>query len=91
MSEAGPLKNGEMGEGMKFDLLWKTDAMKAQDKKLGKEAPIGIFAPAVVAAANVMGRKELNALRAKVIAQHTKVISSFVDTSDSQFGRLMLK
>ena len=38
-----------------------------------------------------MGRKNLNALRGKVIAQHSKVISAFVDTSESQFGRVMLR
>jgi len=50
----------------------------------------GIFAPAVLGAKAVMGTKELNALRAQVIAQHTKVISAFVDTSDSPFGQLVL-
>ena len=38
-----------------------------------------------------MGRKELNAFRASVIAEHTKVISAFVDTSDSKFGRITLQ
>jgi hypothetical protein len=51
----------------------------------------GIFAPAVQVTAQVMGRKELNAFRAKVIAEHTKVISAFVDTSDSQFGQIAVK
>ena len=37
-----------------------------------------------------MGRKELNKLRADVIAKHSKVISAFVDTSDSKFGQLVL-
>merc|ERR1719331_3733092 len=37
-----------------------------------------------------MGRQELNEMRAKVIGQHTKVISAFVDTSESQFGQLVL-
>jgi hypothetical protein len=51
----------------------------------------GIFAPAVKLTAQVMGRKELNAFRASVIAQHTKVISAFVDTSESRFGQIALK
>jgi hypothetical protein len=50
----------------------------------------GIFAPAVKMTAQVMGRKELNAFRAKVIQEHTKVISSFVDTSESKFGQIVL-
>merc|ERR1712193_544092 len=51
----------------------------------------GIFAPAVKLTAQVMGRKELNAFRASVIAEHTKVISAFVDTSESAFGQIALK
>jgi len=38
-----------------------------------------------------MGDKELNKLRGDVIAQHSAVISAFVDTSESKFGQLMLK
>ena len=62
--------------------------------KSGKEETMvqqGIFAPAVKLTAEIMGRKELNAFRASVIAQHTKVISSFVDTSESPFGRIAMK
>ena len=51
----------------------------------------GIFAPAVKLTAQAMGRKELNAFRASVIAKHTKVISAFVDTSESKFGQIALK
>jgi hypothetical protein len=51
----------------------------------------GIFAPAVKLAVKQMGRKELNAFRASVIAEHTKVISAFVDTSESKFGQIALK
>jgi len=38
-----------------------------------------------------MGEKELNQLRAEVIGQHSKVIAAFVDTSESQFGQIVLK
>ena len=54
-------------------------------------APVGIFAPVVVGAKAVMGEKELNKLRGDVIAQHSKVISAFVDTSESPFGQIVLK
>ena len=54
-------------------------------------APQGIFAPAVIAAVDVMGRKELNKLRGDVIAKHSKVIGAFVDTSESAFGQIVLK
>lgn len=56
-----------------------------------KKSPKGIFAPAVLGAKAIMGQQELNQLRAKVIAEHTKVITSFVDTSESKFGQLVLK
>ena len=35
--------------------------------------------------------QELNQLRAKIIAEHTKVIAAFVDTSESAFGKVALK
>ena len=47
----------------------------------------GIFAPVVLQAKKSFGVNEINALRAKVIAEHTKVIAKFVDTSESPFGR----
>jgi len=63
------------------------------EKKPTKRKPTatGLFAPAVVAAKDVMGAKELNKLRADIIKKHTKVISSFVDTSESKFGQIVLK
>eukprot|EP00316_Scyphosphaera_apsteinii_P012661 CAMPEP_0119317968 /NCGR_PEP_ID=MMETSP1333-20130426/45094_1 /TAXON_ID=418940 /ORGANISM="Scyphosphaera apsteinii, Strain RCC1455" /LENGTH=219 /DNA_ID=CAMNT_0007324053 /DNA_START=161 /DNA_END=820 /DNA_ORIENTATION=+ len=51
----------------------------------------GIFAPLVLGTKRLMGEKELNKLRAEVIAKHTKVINAFVDTSESRFGQLVLK
>ena len=56
-----------------------------------KPAPVGIFAPVVLGAANAMGRKELNKVRAEVIAMHSKVITKFVKTSESKFGRIALQ
>ena len=85
---------------------WITDEAAVQlpkdaPKEVSKKAPAakkektivqqGIFAPAVGLAVEVMGRKELNAFRASVIAEHTKVISAFVDTSESAFGQIALK
>jgi len=63
----------------------------AKSKKKKVVAPQGIFAPAVLGAKAIMGTKELNELRADIIAKHTKVISAFVDTSDSPFGQLVLR
>eukprot|EP00316_Scyphosphaera_apsteinii_P009550 CAMPEP_0119333620 /NCGR_PEP_ID=MMETSP1333-20130426/85555_1 /TAXON_ID=418940 /ORGANISM="Scyphosphaera apsteinii, Strain RCC1455" /LENGTH=242 /DNA_ID=CAMNT_0007343737 /DNA_START=153 /DNA_END=881 /DNA_ORIENTATION=- len=50
----------------------------------------GLFAPIVKGAKRIMGQQELNKLRADVIAQHSKVISAFVDTNESPFGQLVL-
>jgi len=69
----------------------KESIAEAKANKPKVVATQGIFAPAVLGAKAVMGTKELNKLRAEVIAQHTKVISAFVDTSDSAFGQLVLK
>ena len=66
-------------------------AQKTAAKKEKVVVQEGIFAPAVKLTAQVMGRKELNAFRASVIAEHTKVISAFVDTSESAFGQIALK
>ena len=55
------------------------------------KAPQGIFAPAVLGAKKVMGEQKLKEFRASVIAEHTKVISNFVDTSDSPFGQIVLR
>jgi len=56
-----------------------------------RPAETGIFAPVVKGAKSVMGEKELMKLRGDVIAQHSAVISAFVDTSESPFGQLVLK
>jgi len=66
-------------------------APKKKGKKKNRPTPTGLFAPAVLATKSVMGDKELNALRADVIKAHTKVISKFVDTSESKFGQIVLK
>ena len=55
-----------------------------------RPAQVGPFAPVVSGAKAVMGEKELNKLRGEVIAAHSKVISAFVDTSESPFGQIVL-
>lgn len=55
-----------------------------------RAAAVGPFAPVVTGAKAVMGEKELNKLRGDVIAAHSKVISAFVDTSESPFGQIVL-
>jgi hypothetical protein len=51
----------------------------------------GIFAPVVLAAKQVMGEQKLKEVRAAIIAKHSKVIGNFVDTSESEFGQLVLQ
>ncbi|KAM0941917.1 putative protein PROTON GRADIENT REGULATION 5 [Dioscorea sansibarensis] len=43
----------------------------------GKDSTKGIFAPLVVFARNVLGRKTFNKLRGKAIAIHSQVITEF--------------
>ena len=64
---------------------------RASPAKSRQPSSQGLFAPVVKGAKAVMGEKELNKLRGEVIAQHTKVISAFVDTSESKFGQIVLK
>merc|ERR1711879_93479 len=76
-------------------LSWQCEPKSAP---VGKVSPVGgrkvvqqgLFAPVVKGAKRVMGQKELNRLRADAIAQHSKVISAFVDSSESPFGQLVL-
>jgi len=63
----------------------------AKKPQARRQASQGIFAPIVTGTKRVMGEKELNQLRAEVIGQHSKVIAAFVDTSESQFGQIVLK
>ena len=64
---------------------------KPAAEKKRKPATQGIFAPLVTGAKALMGEEELNKLRGEVIAQHSKVISAFVDTSESPFGQLVIR
>jgi hypothetical protein len=51
----------------------------------------GILSPLVYAANKIMGKEELNKLRAQIISLHSDIIKSFVDTSDSEFGKAILR
>jgi len=76
-------------DGRSFSFATGVESHAAVDKRL--KVPQGVFAPAVLGAKQVMGTKELNKLRGDVIAAHSKVIAAFVDTSESQFGQIVLK
>lgn len=66
-------------------------AKKAAPKKKGNPHKEGVFSPIVVAAGTVMGEETLNKVRGKVIAIHSDLIKSFVGTSDTAFGKAVLK
>jgi hypothetical protein len=51
----------------------------------------GLLSPLVYAANTLLGKDELNKLRAKIISYHSDIIKSFVDTSDSELGKAVLK
>eukprot|EP00441_Pelagodinium_beii_P042309 CAMPEP_0197646638 /NCGR_PEP_ID=MMETSP1338-20131121/23769_1 /TAXON_ID=43686 ORGANISM="Pelagodinium beii, Strain RCC1491" /NCGR_SAMPLE_ID=MMETSP1338 /ASSEMBLY_ACC=CAM_ASM_000754 /LENGTH=173 /DNA_ID=CAMNT_0043220293 /DNA_START=108 /DNA_END=629 /DNA_ORIENTATION=+ len=57
----------------------------------GKTAKVGLFSPVVEGAKMLMGEEELNKLRGEVIKAHTQVISTFVETSESKFGKIALQ
>ena len=63
----------------------------APKKKGGNPHGEGVFSPIVVAAGAVLGDKMLNEIRGKVIALHSDLIKSFVDTADSEFGKAVLR
>ena len=60
-------------------------------KKKGNPHKEGVFSPIVIAAGSILGEEQLNKIRGKVIAIHSDLIKSFVDTSDSDFGKAVLK
>ena len=66
----------------------KKEAPKKKGKNPHKE---GVFSPIVVAAGTILGEESLNKIRGKVIAIHSDLIKSFVDTADSSFGQSVLK
>eukprot|EP00933_Yihiella_yeosuensis_P035758 TRINITY_DN2934_c0_g5_i1.p2 TRINITY_DN2934_c0_g5~~TRINITY_DN2934_c0_g5_i1.p2 ORF type:complete len:193 (+),score=34.43 TRINITY_DN2934_c0_g5_i1:78-656(+) len=64
---------------------------KSRVARHASTAKLGIFSPIVEGAKQVLGPKELNTLRGEVIKAHSKVIANMVETSDSKFGRIVLK
>jgi len=69
----------------------KPAAKKAPKKKMGNPHKEGVFSPIVVAASKVLGNDKLIKIRAKTISIHSDLIKSFVATSDSAFGKAVLK
>lgn len=67
----------------------KKAAVATKKKKAAHKT--GVFSPIVLAAASVLGKDELNKIRAKGIQLHSDVIKSFVNTSASPMGQAVLK
>lgn len=60
-------------------------------KAAGSHSKNGPLAPFVILAKKLLGEEELNQLRGKIIAEHSKVIGGFVDTSRTEFGDVVLR
>mmetsp|Transcript_3617 Transcript_3617/g.9224 ORF Transcript_3617/g.9224 Transcript_3617/m.9224 type:complete len:272 (+) Transcript_3617:87-902(+) len=69
----------------------KMAAAASKRKKPNAAHKSGIFSPVVLAATSVLGKDQLNKLRAKGIQLHSNVIKSFVGTSESPMGQAVLK
>ncbi|KAL3761837.1 hypothetical protein ACHAW5_001945 [Stephanodiscus triporus] len=67
------------------------NAVAAPKTKAGNPHKEGVFSPIVIAAGAVLGDEQLNKIRGKVIALHSDLIKSFVDTADSEFGKAVLR
>jgi hypothetical protein len=69
-----------------------TPAKKTPPKKAaGGHGKTGLFAPVVLLAKNALGEERLNKIRGKAIAEHSKVIGGFVDTSKTSVGENVLR
>jgi hypothetical protein len=69
----------------------KKSPVAPKKKKGGNPHKEGLLSPLVLAAGAVLGEDQVNKLRAKVISLHSDLIKSFVETSDSAFGKAVLK
>lgn len=69
----------------------KTKSESKSKTASGGHGKGGPLAPFVILAKKILGEEELNQLRGKVIAEHSKVIGGFVDTSKTEFGETVLR
>lgn len=70
-----------------------SDSIKVtkNEKVAAKKHQEGLFSPIVIAAKKLIGEKSLNKLRGDAISLHSSVITSFVDTAETPFGKTVLK
>jgi hypothetical protein len=67
---------------------------KAQPSKVVKGGAVhkkGVLSPAVLLSKMLVGEEKLNKVRAKAISLHSDVIASFVETSETVMGNIVLK
>jgi len=105
VSDIPPTPTAEDAEQMAAAMLNSTSSMAAaparESKRASPEAPLkrkggkqhaeGLLSPIVYIAKDVLGQDELKKVRAKVISIHSEFIKSFVGTSDSVFGKAVLR
>lgn len=60
-------------------------------KATGGHGKTGLFAPVVLLAKNAIGDDQLNKIRGKAIAEHSKVIGGFVETANTGVGENVLR
>ena len=84
-------ENRQMIERIMLQKKVQKQKQKEAAQVAGTDDMDGVFAPAVVLTKEVMGVKNLNTLRARVIKEHTTIISKFTDTADTSFGDTVLK
>merc|ERR1711865_157880 len=84
-------ENRQMIERIMLQKKVQKQKQKEAAQVAGTDDMDGVFAPAVVLTKEVMGVKNLNTLRARVVKEHTTIISKFTDTADTSFGDTVLK
>merc|ERR1711865_380292 len=84
-------ENRQMIERIMLQKKVQKQKQKEATQVAGTDDMDSVFAPAVVLTKEVMGVKNLNTLRARVIKEHTTIISKFTDTADTSFGDTVLK
>ena len=89
-------KNGTGSELISKINIEKSNIVEKKEKPVVKKKSNpshkeGVFSPVVFLAKDIMGDENLIKLRAKMISIHSDVISSFVNTYETAYGKSVLK
>jgi EF-hand domain pair len=90
MEEAVPIIDESKAQDTDKIEMPKTEKPKVSKQTKGHSKD-GLLSPIVTSLKAVIGDDELNKLRGKVIAMHSDIIKSFVDTADTRLGQAVLK